>query len=54
MFKELPLHLWSPTEHDMSLVKDWLLSCPLQSPQHLVAKIIISGLNWGVKEDEVQ
>lgn len=54
MFKELPLHLWLPTEHDTSLIKHWLVSTPLQSPQHLLSKIIISGLNWGVKEEEVR
>ena len=37
----------------MTLVREWLVSSTLTSPQHLIAKVIISGLNWGVKEEEV-
>ncbi|XP_019856281.1 PREDICTED: ectopic P granules protein 5 homolog [Amphimedon queenslandica] len=52
LFKELPLQLWLPSVHDITLVREWLVSSTLTSPQHLIAKVIISGLNWGVKEEE--
>ena len=28
------------------------MSGSLTSPEHLIAKVVISGLNWGVKENE--
>ena len=30
------------------------MTSSLTSPQHLIAKVIISGLNWGIKDTEVR
>ena len=54
LFKELPLHLWIPTQEDISVVRSWLISSSLSSHEHVLAKVIISGLNWGVKSDELK
>ena len=43
-----------PSDHDISLVREWLVTSSLTSPQHLIAKVIISGLNWGIKDTEVR
>ena len=36
----------------MAIVYNWLTSRPLTSHENITAKIIISGMNWGVKECE--
>ena len=46
--------MWLPSDHDISLVREWLVTSSLTSPQHLIAKVIISGLNWGIKDTEVR
>ena len=51
LFKELPLHLWIPTSHDLSVVSAWLINSPLTSPESLLARNILSGLNWGTKSE---
>jgi hypothetical protein len=50
MFKELPIHLWTPLDNDMSLLFNWLIFSSLDSYNHLIAQVLFSGLNWGIKE----
>ncbi|PNF33683.1 hypothetical protein B7P43_G12333, partial [Cryptotermes secundus] len=47
LFKELPLHLWKPTEQDLCIVSHWLLECPPSSIENQLARQILSQLNWG-------
>lgn len=51
LFKELPLHLWIPTSHDMHVISKWLVDSPLTSSENLLARNILSGLNWGTKSE---
>jgi len=43
----LPLHLWKPSEQDLSIISNWLLDCPLNSTENQLARQILSQLNWG-------
>ena len=51
LFKELPLHLWLPESHDMHVIHNMLTECPLSSCENLLARVILSGLNWGTKSE---
>eukprot|EP00079_Xenopus_tropicalis_P014674 XP_004911392.1 PREDICTED: ectopic P granules protein 5 homolog [Xenopus tropicalis] len=50
LFKELPLHRWSPTSSEISLIRDWLLNHNLSEVESKLACIILEGLNWGCNE----
>jgi len=47
LFKELPLHLWVPEPCDLRLVHTWLVAESLMSFENRLARVILSGLNWG-------
>ena len=51
LFKELPLNLWVPESRDMHLIHHWLVELPLLSHESKLAKVILSGLNWGIKSE---
>ena len=51
LFKELPLHLWLPESHDMHVIQNMLMEHPLSSCENLLARVILSGLNWGTKSE---
>lgn len=51
LFKELPLHLWLPESHDMHVIHNMLMEFPLSSCENLLARVILSGLNWGTKSE---
>ncbi|XP_053557038.1 LOW QUALITY PROTEIN: ectopic P granules protein 5 homolog [Bombina bombina] len=50
LFKELPLHRWSPTSSEISVIREWLLSYNLADVENKLACIILEGLNWGYNE----
>ncbi|KAA0717308.1 Ectopic P granules protein 5 -like protein [Triplophysa tibetana] len=47
LFKELPLHMWTPAEAEVRLIRDWLLNFSLTAVENRLACIILEGLNWG-------
>ncbi|KAI5613067.1 ectopic P granules protein 5-like isoform X2, partial [Silurus asotus] len=47
LFKELPLHLWSPNEDEVGVIRGWLLDYSLTAVENKLACIILEGLNWG-------
>lgn len=47
LFSGLSVHLWHPTYKNMDCIKSWLLKSDLSSPEHQLARYIISNLNWG-------
>ncbi|KAG7318270.1 hypothetical protein KOW79_018025 [Hemibagrus wyckioides] len=47
LFKELPLHLWSPCEDEVGVIRGWLLDYSLSAVENKLACIILEGLNWG-------
>ncbi|KAK3538822.1 hypothetical protein QTP86_015946 [Hemibagrus guttatus] len=47
LFKELPLHLWSPSEDEVGVIRGWLLDYSLSAVENKLACIILEGLNWG-------
>ena len=51
LFKELPLYLWVPESCDLQMVRHWLVNEPLTSFENRLARVILSGLNWGTKSE---
>uniref|UniRef100_A0A0K2TWM7 Ectopic P granules protein 5 homolog [Nasonia vitripennis] n=1 Tax=Lepeophtheirus salmonis TaxID=72036 RepID=A0A0K2TWM7_LEPSM len=47
LIKDLPIHLWNPSEKDFKLVQDWLSFSPLRSFQSKLGRIIFEKMNWG-------
>lgn len=47
LFSGLSVHLWYPSYKSMDCIKSWLLKADLSSPEHQLARYIISNLNWG-------
>ncbi|XP_076853684.1 ectopic P granules protein 5 homolog [Brachyhypopomus gauderio] len=47
LFKELPLHLWSPSPAEIGVIRTWLLDYSLSAVENKLACIILEGLNWG-------
>lgn len=47
LFKELPLHLWSPNVDEVGVIRSWLLDYGLSAVENKLACIILEGLNWG-------
>uniref|UniRef100_A0A671MCH5 Ectopic P granules protein 5 homolog n=1 Tax=Sinocyclocheilus anshuiensis TaxID=1608454 RepID=A0A671MCH5_9TELE len=47
LFKELPVHLWTPAQAEVGLIRDWLLNFSLTAVENRLACIILEGLNWG-------
>ncbi|CAH1788011.1 unnamed protein product [Owenia fusiformis] len=52
LFKELPIHLWLPTDADIAIVKNWLLNEPLTSPQHQLSRLLVGKMNWAYNRQE--
>ncbi|XP_066509785.1 ectopic P granules protein 5 homolog isoform X2 [Hoplias malabaricus] len=46
LFKELPLHLWSPSSAEVGVIRGWLLDYNLSTVENKLACIILEGLNW--------
>uniref|UniRef100_A0A673KZ38 Ectopic P granules protein 5 homolog n=1 Tax=Sinocyclocheilus rhinocerous TaxID=307959 RepID=A0A673KZ38_9TELE len=46
LFKELPVHLWTPAQAEVGLIRDWLLNFSLTAVENRLACIILEGLNW--------
>ena len=51
LFKELPLHLWLLESHDLHVIRNMLTEHPLGSFENFLARVILSGLNWGTKSE---
>ena len=47
LFSGLSIHLWHPTYKNMDFMISWLLKADLSSPEHQLARYIVSNLNWG-------
>lgn len=47
LFKALPLDRWLPTERDFEITATWLLHCGCDSDESVLARAILSRLNWG-------
>ncbi|KAL7839536.1 hypothetical protein SRHO_G00261940 [Serrasalmus rhombeus] len=47
LFKELPLHFWSPSPAEVVVIRSWLLDYSLSAVENKLACIILEGLNWG-------
>ncbi|CAH3172967.1 unnamed protein product, partial [Porites evermanni] len=47
LFSGLSINLWHPTYKNMDCIKSWLLKADLSSPEHQLARYIVSNLNWG-------
>ncbi|XP_072520636.1 ectopic P granules protein 5 homolog isoform X3 [Salminus brasiliensis] len=47
LFKELPLHFWSPSAEEVGVIRSWLLDYDLSTVENKLACIILEGLNWG-------
>ncbi|XP_014679500.1 PREDICTED: ectopic P granules protein 5 homolog [Priapulus caudatus] len=50
LFHEIPLSLWQPTVDDVQLVRDWLLKGELASAESQLARLLLTGMNWGVTD----
>ncbi|KAM4707195.1 ectopic P granules protein 5 homolog [Discoglossus pictus] len=50
LFKELPLHRWTPTPSEITVIRDWLLNHNLSEVENKLACIILEGLNWGFND----
>lgn len=46
----MPLELWHPDKEDLDIVAHFLLCYPLDSPQSLLARMLIDALNYGKNE----
>ena len=47
LFTGLSVHLWHPTYKNMDCIRSWLLKADLSSPEHQLARYVVSNLNWG-------
>ncbi len=50
LYKELPLHLWKPSERDITLLRRWLLHTELGCTSNQLARLIVQGMNWGYNQ----
>ncbi|XP_052280497.1 ectopic P granules protein 5 homolog [Dreissena polymorpha] len=46
-FKGLPLSSWLPTDPDLAVVRQWLLTSDLSSPANQMAQQILMNIHWG-------
>ncbi|XP_044731405.1 ectopic P granules protein 5 homolog [Chrysoperla carnea] len=51
LFKELPLHLWVPTEEDFQLLAQELTNRPIISFENNLVRFILAHLNWDFREN---
>ncbi|XP_070546998.1 ectopic P granules protein 5 homolog isoform X2 [Ptychodera flava] len=52
LYQSLPLHLWTPSEDDMALIRVWLLDHSLSSAENQLARLILAKMNWGFNHQE--
>ncbi|XP_005180740.1 ectopic P granules protein 5 homolog isoform X2 [Musca domestica] len=46
LFKSLPLENWKPSMESFEILSNWLLHFDFRSPENMLARIVISHLNW--------
>ena len=51
LFKSLPLENWQPALESFELLSNWLLHFDYQTRENMLARLIISHLNWGFDSD---
>jgi len=47
LYKWLPLETWLPTDPDLVILRQWLLTSDLTSPTNQMAQQILNHINWG-------
>ncbi|XP_037885384.1 ectopic P granules protein 5 homolog isoform X1 [Glossina fuscipes] len=52
LYKSLPLETWKPSLDCFEILSNWLLHFDHKSSENLLARIIISHLNWGFDSDD--
>lgn len=52
LFKELPLHIWKPTEEDFYLLSTGLMQSSVSSHENNLARLILAHLNWNFVHDD--
>ncbi|WAR26073.1 EPG5-like protein [Mya arenaria] len=50
LYKGLPMETWLPTDQDLTVVRQWLLSTALGSPANQMAQQILASINWGTTQ----
>ncbi|XP_047133521.1 ectopic P granules protein 5 homolog isoform X1 [Hydra vulgaris] len=48
IFHSLHLYLWFPQITDFDIIRTWLLDSPITSTESKVARILLSGINYGI------
>ncbi|XP_073818455.1 ectopic P-granules autophagy protein 5 isoform X2 [Musca autumnalis] len=51
LFKSLPLENWKPSMESFEILSNWLLHFDFRSPENMLARIVISHLNWSLDCD---
>ena len=46
LFKSMPLENWKPNMESFEILSNWLLHFDFRTPQNMLARVIISHLNW--------
>ncbi|XP_050032007.2 ectopic P granules protein 5 homolog [Dermacentor andersoni] len=52
LMRAMPLELWQPDKEDLDIIAHFLLCYPLDSPQSLLARMLIDALNYGTNEQD--
>ncbi|KAH6922681.1 hypothetical protein HPB50_017633 [Hyalomma asiaticum] len=50
LMETMPLEQWHPDKEDLDIIAHFLLCYPLDSPQSLLARMLIDALNYGLNE----
>lgn len=50
LMRAMPLELWQPDKEDLDIIAHFLLCYPLDSPQSLLARMLMDALNYGINE----
>lgn len=48
LFKSLPLENWKPSMESFEILSNWLLHFDFRTPENMLARLIISHLNWSL------
>ena len=48
LYSSLPMDAWLPTDPDLVIVRQWLLTSDLGTPQNQLAQLILGQINWGL------
>ncbi|KAG8226066.1 hypothetical protein J437_LFUL006373, partial [Ladona fulva] len=46
LFSTLPLHMWEPSAHDLTILSSWILQNDPQTVKNSVARNILIGISW--------